>query len=75
MNDEAINCGQVSPSQLREALQIASRIARLASKNGDTEFVEKLLNILVAKEIERFTEASPPQVNGEIPGMLEQQVP
>lgn len=69
MNDHPMNVSQVSPSQLREALQIASRVARLATKNGDTEFIEKLLNILVAKEIERFTacESNPHEANGETP--------
>jgi hypothetical protein len=75
MNDHANQVSQVSASQLREAHQIASRVARLATKNGDLEFIEKLLNILVAKEIERFSalESNPRQENGEtVPNTLEE---
>jgi hypothetical protein len=59
MNDDANHVSQVSASQLREAHQIATRVARLATKNGDLEFIEQLLNILVAKEIQRFTACGP----------------
>lgn len=69
MNDQATHVSQVSASQLREAHQIASRVARLATKNGDLEFIEKLLNILVAKEIQRFTacESNPRPADEETP--------
>lgn len=75
MNDHATQVSQVSVSQLREAQQIASRVARLATKNGDMEFIEKLLNILVAKEIERAFahEPNPREAPGEtLPGTREQ---